>query len=181
MFLYVIRQGIDGPVKIGCAADPGTRLLSMQAGNPDNLTLAGVCRGNRGAERMLLAAFRPYRIRGEWFKPTPEVLAFVASLPSWESVKAGGECPAIRTPSERAQRLRDAGYTFQEIGDYMGVTRQRAQQLAPSGMTGRVGNKPGVNLEDGPHWLGENRPPIEQYVAANPDMFKTTLVLEGDL
>lgn len=182
MFLYVVRQGPDGPVKIGYAANPYTRVQSMQAGNPDQLTLLGVCRGGRGAERALLAAFRPHRVRGEWFKPVPEIMAFVNGLVSWETVKAGGECPTIRTPSERAQALRNAGYTFQEIGDYMNVTRQRAQQLAPAGITRVPGVRfSGTRLEDGPEWLGDNRPPIAEYVAAHPEKFKTTLVLEGGL
>lgn len=182
MFLYVIRQGQDGPVKIGCATDPGTRLQSMQSGNPDPLFLLGVCRGGRGAERMLLSVFKPYRLRGEWFKPVPEIMSFVSELVPWEVVKAGGECPTIRTPSERAQHLRNVGYTFQEIGDFMGVTRQRAQQLAPA-MLARPegGRKIAVPLEENPLWLGDARPPIADYVAANPDVFKTTLVLERAL
>ena len=183
MFLYVIRQGLDGPVKIGCAADPGTRLQSMQAGNPDPLYLLGVCRGGRGAERALLAAFRPFRVRGEWFKLVPEIMGLIAELVPWEIVKAGGDCPTIRTPSEKAQALRNVGYTFQEIGDYLGVTRQRAQQLAPALIThSKPGNRfSACRLEDGPEWLGDARPPISDYVAQNPDKFKTTLVLERDL
>lgn len=182
MFLYAIRQGESGPVKIGCATDPGTRLQSMQSGNPEPLTLVGVCRGGRGAERALLAMLRPYRVRGEWFDPVPEVMNIVNEMVSWEIVKAGGDCLAIRTPSERAQCLRNAGYTFQEIGDYMGITRQRAQQLAPSGIVRPNGpRRVGCRLEDGPDWLGNARPPIAEYVAARPEMFKTTLVLESGL
>lgn len=182
MFVYVIQQGLNGPVKIGCAVDPGARLASMQSGNPDQLRIVGVCRGSRGVERMLLAAFSPHSIRGEWFSPVPEIMEFANSLPTWEAVSAGADCPAVRTPAERAQRLREAGYTHQEIGDWMGVSRQRAQQLAGSAFVSTGGQQILTpKLEDGPNWLGDARPPIADYVEAHPEMFQTTLLLGGDL
>lgn len=182
MFVYVIQQGPDGPIKLGCAVDPGARLASMQSGNPDKLALLGVCRGNRGVERMLLTTFIRHRIRGEWFSPAREILDFAETLPSWESVKSGGDCPAIRTPAEKAQYLREAGYTHQEIGDWMNVSRQRAQQLAGSSFVSTQGKQTLTPLlEDGPNWLGEDRPPIADYVQMHPELFETTLLLEGDL
>lgn len=183
MFVYIIQQGINGPVKIGCAVDPGARLSSLQSGNPDIVTILGVCKGGRAVERMLLTVFSAHRIHGEWFHPHDDILSLAERLPTWDEVVAGSDCPTVRSPADRAQTFREAGYTHQEIGDYMGFSRQRAQQLAPSAFVSRRGLRSTIPplLEKGPNWLGENRPPIQEYVDSHPELFATTLLIDGDI
>lgn len=75
--IYFIQVGDDGPVKIGLADDPYRRLVALQCASPFELRLLGGFEGGRGEELKLHKMFAHARIRGEWFEPTEELLAFV--------------------------------------------------------------------------------------------------------
>jgi len=72
--IYFIQRGVDGPIKIGVAADPYERLSSLQTASPEKLILLGCV---RGSETGMHQKFRKHRISGEWFKPHKDVLRFV--------------------------------------------------------------------------------------------------------
>src|SRR5262245_47298256 len=71
MFVYFIRSGTAGPIKIGVADDPRERVVKLQIGNPEELTLLAYMPGGTALEARLHRRFRRSRIRGEWFHPTP--------------------------------------------------------------------------------------------------------------
>lgn len=173
MFVYFIQQANGGPIKIGCAADPGARLAQIQTANPNDVVILAVCRGSRAAERAVQEHFADARIirnrSSEWFEATPDLLTMIAKLPSWESVRDGGDCPSIVPRKDAVQRLRRVGYSLQEIGDHYGFTRQRAHQLA-SGPEFDFRKPPYRELIDAP-----DRPPIAEYIEANPHLFSTTV------
>ncbi len=81
-FVYVISEGEGGPLKIGKAKDPISRLRTMQTGNSRRLKLEFVVMGNFVCERLLQEMFEPFAIRSvakrnrertnpgtEWFRP----------------------------------------------------------------------------------------------------------------
>lgn len=72
-FVYVIQWGDDGPVKIGCAAEPSLRLLDLQCGNWRELHLRAAvpCRDPIYFERLSHALAAKHNIRGEWFDMNP--------------------------------------------------------------------------------------------------------------
>lgn len=76
--LYFIQQGERGPIKIGKARDPRARLANMQVGNAQRLYLLGIIPNGSTFEPVLHRAFWRNRIRGEWFSPTPALLAYIA-------------------------------------------------------------------------------------------------------
>lgn len=77
-FVYFIQAISGGPIKIGVGRDPASRLLALQPGNPEQLRIIGVIRGGGFVrERDLHVRFRASRMYGEWFKPTPELLAVI--------------------------------------------------------------------------------------------------------
>ncbi len=77
--VYFIRAGTDGPIKIGYSArDINERLSQLQTGNPEELCLIGLVSGTEDFEKRLHRRFRAHHIRGEWFRPDPEILAFIA-------------------------------------------------------------------------------------------------------
>lgn len=78
-FVYFIQCGSNGPIKIGWAADPAVRLAELQSANPLPLTLIGSFIGDRSAEAALHREFQEYRLHGEWFRPTPAILARAAA------------------------------------------------------------------------------------------------------
>lgn len=73
--VYFIQQGEDGPVKIGYTTSIQNRLASLQTGSPYELKLLGFYEGTIEQEKTLHQLFAEERINGEWFDPTPELLA----------------------------------------------------------------------------------------------------------
>lgn len=78
LFLYVIQiDNADGFIKIGVAANPGARLAELQVAVPYQCRLLKVADGGRKLEKDLHIAFRSDRIRGEWFRPTPDLMKVI--------------------------------------------------------------------------------------------------------
>jgi hypothetical protein len=75
--VYFIQSGTDGPIKIGVAEDAKVRMRHMQTGCPEQLHLLGTHPGGQERERQYHAFLAEHRERGEWFRPTAEVLAAV--------------------------------------------------------------------------------------------------------
>jgi len=82
-WLYFIRAGADGPVKIGVAADPWKRLETLQIGNHEKLELLAICYSSVTEERLIHRILDGQRIHGEWFKPTDELMAAVRQIQRW--------------------------------------------------------------------------------------------------
>ncbi|MEN1681078.1 MAG: GIY-YIG nuclease family protein [Planctomycetota bacterium] len=73
---YFIQQGRGGPIKIGVASDPLSRLAALQTGNPEQLFLLGSIKGD--CEGHLHRKFAKHRLVGEWFKPHQQLLRYIA-------------------------------------------------------------------------------------------------------
>lgn len=79
-FVYFIVEFNDGinAVKIGTAADPLARAISLQIGNPRPLQLAQVLYGTPASEEGYHELWQKNRIRGEWFAPADEILEWAS-------------------------------------------------------------------------------------------------------
>ena len=76
--IYFIQQGEDGPIKIGFSEDsPENRLMSLQAGNPNELNLVLVIEGDIIVEKSLHEIFKDTRLRGEWFSFSHSLDSFI--------------------------------------------------------------------------------------------------------
>lgn len=72
---------MGGDVKIGwTSGELRDRLIHLQNGNPTRLVLLASYCGTRVQEGDLHWRFRASRRLGEWFAPTPELLACIASI-----------------------------------------------------------------------------------------------------
>lgn len=82
--VYFVQAGPAGFIKIGVTVDIGARLNSIQVGCPDEVTLLGGIYDRRAyrIERALHDRFDEHRHRGEWFRPSPDLLAFIARWPT---------------------------------------------------------------------------------------------------
>ena len=77
--VYFIQPVDGGPIKIGIAAHVLGRLSGLQTGSPVELRVLGVIPGVRQSyEAELHERFAATRRHGEWFEPTPELMAFIA-------------------------------------------------------------------------------------------------------
>lgn len=82
MKTYFIRA-TGGMHKIGKSANPEERLKDLQCANPKRLVLAAVVDGD--FEKRFHDHFHSIRVRGEWFRPSNRLQAFIVWL------NAGGD------------------------------------------------------------------------------------------
>lgn len=131
MYCYFIQGVNGGPVKIGKADLPQRRLAQLQPANPTELCIRAVCRGGNIAERELHARFADTRIgKSEWFDISDDLEQLMASLPTWQAVQEGADCPELGAGNMRALlALYDSGYSLYDISDMLGHTRQRSHQI----------------------------------------------------
>lgn len=130
MYAYFIRPVKGGPIKIGKSGQPDQRLASLGRDNPQDLVILAVCGGGWSAERVLHKHFNSERIKGEWFEASPRLLSFIDRLPTWEDVQRGVFCPEIVDPErETIFQLFILGYSYQDIADVWGRTKQRIGAL----------------------------------------------------
>jgi hypothetical protein len=74
-YIYFVRHGRTGPIKIGIADRPHARFQTLQSAHFEQLYLLGMVEGTEVAEQLWHARFEEHRIRGEWYHPAPELLA----------------------------------------------------------------------------------------------------------
>jgi hypothetical protein len=75
--LYFILNPMVGIIKIGIARDVMQRLNSLEMGGGVSLELLRVVPGAEHYERDLHLALDAYRLRGEWFAPSEEMMALI--------------------------------------------------------------------------------------------------------
>lgn len=83
-YIYFIRSGKKGAIKIGITTDVLDRMEKLQVGNAEDLILLGLIEGDKEIEQRIQLSFRNCLIRGEWFKPVSTLLEFIkkrAKLP----------------------------------------------------------------------------------------------------
>lgn len=78
--VYFVRHGVSGPIKIGWATEIDERIAELQVGNPERLELLGSRPGTISDERSLHRQFAEHRLRGEWFSPHADLLAYIREL-----------------------------------------------------------------------------------------------------
>lgn len=81
-WIYFVQDGVDGPIKIGFSEQPAQRLQGLQSGNPRPLRFVGGFVGRMPQEKALHKQFDYLAMSGEWFRPEPDLLNFIASLPA---------------------------------------------------------------------------------------------------
>lgn len=119
MPVYMIRCGEAGPVKIGKADDPQSRLRDLQTGHHEELAIIRVLDGGEAEEKHLHTHFAEFRIRGEWFQFSDEMLTVsVAEMVAGEEAKATTALQraidAAGGQSQLASKLRDKGVNVKQ-------------------------------------------------------------------
>jgi hypothetical protein len=67
-------------VKVGVSSSLDSRFRSLKANTPNEIALLGSVPGSPELEKVMHQFFAPFHHRREWFRATPEVLAFVGAL-----------------------------------------------------------------------------------------------------
>lgn len=90
--VYFIRCNSGGLIKIGYSTDLPARLASLGHANAGGVSLLASAPGGNVAESRIHAMFREDRVRGEWFRPSANLLEFVAKVRDCGSLLFG---PAV--------------------------------------------------------------------------------------
>lgn len=76
--IYFIQDTTTLAIKIGhAAADIEARRRQLQCGNPSPLVVIWCMDGSEETELRLHKAFAADRLSGEWFRPSPQLLAWL--------------------------------------------------------------------------------------------------------
>lgn len=73
--LYCVRSGAH--IKIGHTTDLARRLSELQVGSAHTLEVLLAIPGSAEDERCVHAQFDHCRVRGEWFSPSPDLIAWL--------------------------------------------------------------------------------------------------------
>lgn len=76
-FIYFIQGQSGGPIKIGYAENVKNRIKTLQTGYFETLIILATYPGGVTQEKQLHERFNHIRLRGEWFKPEPELLELI--------------------------------------------------------------------------------------------------------
>jgi hypothetical protein len=84
--IYFIAPLDASAIKIGLAKDPEHRLTHLQIGNHQQLKIVATCRvsDDKAIESWLHRWFRPLSIRGEWFRPSEQILDAITAAQAGE-------------------------------------------------------------------------------------------------
>lgn len=74
-YVYFLQEQSTGTIKIGCTRRLATRIADLTALNGSAVELLGFIKGYDLTERALHTIFAADRLHGEWFKPSPELVA----------------------------------------------------------------------------------------------------------
>lgn len=77
MTVYFAQAGEGHPIKIGSAKNVSRRIAALNTASPRRLKLICAIHGDASKERALHAELAAFRMDGEWFLPSPEVLSVV--------------------------------------------------------------------------------------------------------
>ncbi|MEB3191101.1 MAG: YozE family protein, partial [Snowella sp.] len=79
--VYFIQSQGTHTIKIGYTSGQAqNRLKDLQTAHPYQLNILATLPGDRNYEKSLHQRFAEYRLKGEWFEPHPDLLAFIALL-----------------------------------------------------------------------------------------------------
>lgn len=70
VWIYFLRGGSDGPIKVGYAQDPFFRAQDLSTGSPVELILLGAMMSERprAEEQEIHDRLASYRVKGEWYE-----------------------------------------------------------------------------------------------------------------
>lgn len=78
--VYFLRDPEDGQIKIGTSVDPASRIRGIRTMRGREVALVATIPGSHEVETGLHKRFAHCRGIGEWFRPEPDLLAFIATI-----------------------------------------------------------------------------------------------------
>ena len=76
--VYFIQAANGGPIKIGKATNPISRMRELQTSFYEQFRIVGIIKLDYTIEADIHEEFSEFRLRGEWFAPCQKLLSFIA-------------------------------------------------------------------------------------------------------
>lgn len=80
MRVYFVQESGLGLIKIGTSMNVSARMSALSRGTPHDLTLLTTIAGGFAVESEIHRHFERDRVRGEWFRPIPDLLAYLEEI-----------------------------------------------------------------------------------------------------
>jgi hypothetical protein len=114
--VYFITDGVG--IKIGYSGSPSVRRDDLQTSHWARLSILGAMPGTTDDEKRLHRRFQHLKMRGEWFRPAPDLIGFIeketaADGAAERTLRAAVQrrCEYARTLSKTRNELRAWGET----------------------------------------------------------------------
>lgn len=78
--VYFLKESGVGAIKIGTSTNVDARMRAISSCTAHTLVLLATIDGGYEVESLVLELFRHARIRSEWFRPVPELLAYITEI-----------------------------------------------------------------------------------------------------
>lgn len=159
--IYFIQCQGTFRIKVGYTGSSAeARKKELQTGSSSSLVVIGAMPGNKDTEARVHARLASSRDRGEWFKPTPEVLRFLLEVnvmgkPDFGKVLESclvspNECDSNGEPANVVDGLFAIAEALHDVADVLGggkSSRQRRREDAETieQLTNRWLNEKGVD------------------------------------
>lgn len=75
---YVVQSEDGSLVKVGVSGNPRARVYQIASTVPFEMRLVALIADGRNSERKMKELLAPWKLRGEWFQPRPELNEFLA-------------------------------------------------------------------------------------------------------
>lgn len=153
-YIYFIQAQDNGPIKIGSTGDnPRKRMVKIQSDFPWPVRLLGAIEGTVSQEKRIHLILARWKTQGEWFEPTPIVLAAIeAALECGKSAPFDEPCaPEVDETAHPLRKWREIlSLTQAEAGKRIGVDHvcvsrwERGAHLPSRKHWGRIEEATGV-------------------------------------
>lgn len=127
--IYFIQAG-DGPIFIGCSKSKEQAIIHMQPFCWTDLRCIESREGNGDLLASIHTALSGHRIRGQWFAPSPEVLAVARGDIHVAETHAGGRRLTEAKALEVFRMVHETGLSYRTIGEFHGITRLSVGKIA---------------------------------------------------
>ena len=171
--LYFIQAG-NGPILLGLSMLPSSTALSIQKDHYDEIKVYTSRPGDLADLNAARAFLAPHLIRGAWYAPSPEVMAYADGVvPAGLAPKLGGRKLTKEQAIEVFRLAHTTSQTYAAIGNKFGVTPISVGRIARGHVYPALFWRVGVGPDDMTRPDGVAMPPVckdDFYVSeARPD------------
>jgi hypothetical protein len=131
MSVYFLQVEGGGPIKVGASANPEVRLCCLQVWSPYTLVMLAQFPGGYVEEGYIEHRFAVDLIRGEWFRPSVDLLSYIeACRIAGRVLDASGPAWSVWQTTKIGPALAQLGMSCAQFGREFGVSRECANKWA---------------------------------------------------